>query len=68
MLVVTPDAEVAELARERAAQASCARRRGQGHSAAAIAGFAYAQSHGAARALTLPADVPLVTAGRAARA
>ena len=35
---------------------------GQGHSAAAIAGLTYAQSHGAVRALTLPADAPLVTA------
>jgi 2-phospho-L-lactate guanylyltransferase len=33
-----------------------------GHSAAAIAGFAEARANGAARALTLPADAPLVTA------
>ena len=44
------------------AQGFCARQSGQGHSAAAIVGFAYAQSRGAVRALTLPADAPLVTA------
>ncbi len=61
LLVVTPDAEAAELAAN--AGASVMREAsGQGHSAAAIAGFTYAQSHGAVRALTLPADAPLVTA------
>ena len=61
VLVVTPDAEVAEFAAN--AGASVLREAaGQGHSAAAIAGFTYAQSHGAVRALTLPADAPLVTA------
>ena len=61
VLVITPDAEVAE----RAANAGAGVLReasSQGHSAAAIAGFAYAQSHGAVRALTLPADAPCVTA------
>lgn len=61
VLVVTPDASVAEFATNAGArvlrEASC-----QGHSAAAIAGFSYAQSRGAVRALTLPADAPLVTA------
>jgi 2-phospho-L-lactate/phosphoenolpyruvate guanylyltransferase len=61
VLVVTPDTEAAELAAN--AGASVLREAsGQGHSAAAIAGFTYAQSHGAVRALTLPADAPLVTA------
>ena len=61
VLVVTPDAEAAELAAS--AGASVLREAcGQGHSAAAVAGFIYAQAHGAVRALTLPADAPLVTA------
>ncbi len=61
VLVVTPDAEVAELASNAGAKV-LREASSQGHSAAAIAGFAYAQSHGAVRALTLPADAPLVTA------
>jgi len=61
VLVVTPDATVAALAAN--AGAGVLREASdQGHSAAAIAGFTYAQSHGAVRALTLPADAPLVTA------
>jgi 2-phospho-L-lactate/phosphoenolpyruvate guanylyltransferase len=61
VLVVTPDADVAELAAN--AGASVLRESSsQGHSAAAIAGFAYARSQGAVRALTLPADAPLVSA------
>lgn len=61
VLVVTPDAEVAELAANAGARV-LREASSQGHSAAAIAGFAYAQSQGAVRALTLPADAPLVTA------
>jgi len=60
-LVVTPDAEVAELAANAGARV-LREASSQGHSAAAIAGFAYAQSRGAVRVLTLPADAPLVTA------
>lgn len=61
VLVVTPDAEVAERAADAGARV-LREASGQGHSAAAIAGFAYAQAQGAIRALTLPADAPLVTA------
>jgi 2-phospho-L-lactate/phosphoenolpyruvate guanylyltransferase len=66
VVVVTPDAEVAELA------ASCGARvlreaRAQGHSAAAMAGFVHAAFHGAERALTLPADAPCVTPAEVAR-
>lgn len=61
VLVVTPDAEVAELASDAGAKV-LREASSQGHSTAAIAGFSYAQSHGAVRALTLPADAPLVTA------
>jgi 2-phospho-L-lactate/phosphoenolpyruvate guanylyltransferase len=61
VLVVTPDAEVAEFAANAGARV-LREASGHGHSAAAIAGFTYAQSHGAVRALTLPADAPLVTA------
>jgi 2-phospho-L-lactate guanylyltransferase len=61
VLVVTPDAEAADLA-AKAGAGVLREASGQGHSAAAIAGFTYAQSHGAVRALTLPADAPLVTA------
>jgi 2-phospho-L-lactate guanylyltransferase len=60
VLVVTPDATVAELAERRGALI-LREPRGRGHSAAALAGFAEARAHGAAQALTLPADVPLVT-------
>jgi 2-phospho-L-lactate guanylyltransferase len=66
VVVVTPDAEVAALA------ATCGARvlreaRAQGHSAAATAGFAHAAVHGAAQALTLPADAPLVTPAEVTR-
>ena len=66
VLVVTPDAEVAELAANAGAKV-LREASSQGHSAAAIAGFAYAQSHGAVRALTLPADAPFCDRRRAAR-
>lgn len=61
VLVVTPDASMAEFAANAGARV-LREASGQGHSAAAIAGFTYAQAHGAVRALTLPADSPLVTA------
>lgn len=61
VLVVTPDASVAELAANAGVRV-LHEASSRGHSAAAAAGFAYAQSHGAVRALTLPADAPLVTA------
>jgi 2-phospho-L-lactate guanylyltransferase len=51
---------VAELAERRGALI-LREPRGRGHSAAALAGFAEARANGAAQALTLPADVPLVT-------
>jgi 2-phospho-L-lactate/phosphoenolpyruvate guanylyltransferase len=60
VLVVTPDAQVAELA-ERSGARVLREARGQGHSAAAMAGFAHARTHGAPQALTLPADAPCVT-------
>jgi 2-phospho-L-lactate/phosphoenolpyruvate guanylyltransferase len=66
VVVVTPDAQAADHA------AGCGARvlregRAQGHSAAARAGFAHAAVHGAERALTVPADAPLVTPAEVAR-
>jgi 2-phospho-L-lactate guanylyltransferase len=66
VVVVTPDAEVAAIAE------SCGARvlleaTAQGHSAAVMTGFAHAGAHGAALALTLPADAPLVTPAEVAR-
>jgi 2-phospho-L-lactate/phosphoenolpyruvate guanylyltransferase len=66
VVVVTPDAEVAALAESRGARV-LREATAQGHSAAATAGFAYAVAHGAKRALTLPADAPLVTPAEVAR-
>jgi 2-phospho-L-lactate/phosphoenolpyruvate guanylyltransferase len=60
IVVVTPDAEVAELAENHGARVLREVWAG-GHSAAAMAGLAHAADHGAQRALTLPADAPLVT-------
>jgi 2-phospho-L-lactate/phosphoenolpyruvate guanylyltransferase len=60
VLVVTPDAEAAEIA-QRCGARVLAQERDQGHSAAAMAGFTHALAHGAATALTLPADAPCVT-------
>lgn len=62
VLVVTPDAAVAELAQANGAQV-LRERRAQGLNAAVRAGLARAAAAGAARALVLPADVPLVTPG-----
>lgn len=60
VLVVTPDALVAQIA-ERAGAMVLREASALGHSAAAIAGFAHARSQGAHRALQLPADAPFVT-------
>lgn len=62
VLVVTPDPHVAEVAEDYGARV-LRESESRGHSAAAIAGFAEARAYGAARALTLPADAPLVTPG-----
>jgi 2-phospho-L-lactate/phosphoenolpyruvate guanylyltransferase len=66
VIVVTPDAGVAELA-ERCGAHVLRERRAQGHSAAAMTGLAHAAAHGAQRGLTLPADAPLVTPAEVAR-
>lgn len=60
VLVVTPDAEAADLARARGARVLL-EQRARGHSAAAMAGFAHARVNGAAQAVALPADAPCVT-------
>ena len=61
VLVVTPDTHAAEVAEDFGARV-LHETESRGHSAAAISGFAEARANGAARALTLPADAPLVTA------
>jgi 2-phospho-L-lactate guanylyltransferase len=66
VVVVTPDAQVAALAE------TCGARvlrevQTEGHSAAAMAGLVHAAAHGAQRALTVPADAPLVTPAEVAR-
>ena len=61
VLVVTPDPLVREIAQSHGARV-LREDRITGHSAATIAGFAEARANGATRALTLPADAPLVTA------
>jgi 2-phospho-L-lactate guanylyltransferase len=60
ILVVTPDAQAARLAQSSGARV-LREERAQGHSAAAMAGFAHARAKGALQALTLPADAPGVT-------
>jgi 2-phospho-L-lactate/phosphoenolpyruvate guanylyltransferase len=60
VLVVTPDAEVVDLAQRRGARVLL-EERSRGHSAAAMAGFAHARANGATQAVTLPADAPCVT-------
>jgi 2-phospho-L-lactate/phosphoenolpyruvate guanylyltransferase len=62
IVIVSPDPHVARIA-EREGLLLLREARSAGHSAAVAAGLAFAKSHGATRALTLPADVPLVTAG-----
>jgi 2-phospho-L-lactate guanylyltransferase len=60
VLVVTPDPHAVEVAEDFGARVLC-ETESRGHSAAAISGFAEARANGAVRALTLPADAPLVT-------
>jgi 2-phospho-L-lactate guanylyltransferase len=60
VLVVTPDAHAAELARACGARV-LTEERALGHSAAASAGFTHAAAQGAAQALTVPADAPCMT-------
>ena len=60
VLVVTPDAEVADIAARNGA-AVLREDEGRGHTSAAATGFTYAMTQGAVRALTIPADIPLVT-------
>src|SRR5262245_53826632 len=60
VLVVTPDAQVAQVARQLGALV-LREERARGHSAAAAAGFACALAGGATQALTVPADTPCVT-------
>ncbi len=62
VVVVTPDAHVAELARSRGA--TIVPEPGARELNAAIeSGIAYVRSRGAAQALVLPADIPLATSG-----
>jgi 2-phospho-L-lactate/phosphoenolpyruvate guanylyltransferase len=65
ILVVTPDPSVARLAEASGAQV-LRERRTRGLNAAVRAGLAQACAAGASRALVLPADVPLITAGELA--
>ena len=60
VLVVTPDAQAAEVALACGALV-LREERAQGHTEAAMAGLRYARSHGAAVGVTLPADAPCVT-------
>ena len=60
VLVVTPDAQVAEIARK-AGASLLGESRAAGLNAAVSAGLALAQERGATDALVLPADVPMVT-------
>jgi 2-phospho-L-lactate guanylyltransferase len=60
VLVVTPDAYVAQIAAGFGAGVLKETER-RGHSAAVIAGFAEALAEGASHAVTLPADAPLIT-------
>jgi 2-phospho-L-lactate guanylyltransferase len=62
IVVVTPDAAVAELAQANGAEV-LRERRAHGLNRAVRAGLARAAAAGAERALVLPADVPLVTPG-----
>jgi 2-phospho-L-lactate/phosphoenolpyruvate guanylyltransferase len=61
VLVVTPDGQVADVARA-AGAAVLPEPRAAGLNAAVKAGLAYVREHGATEALVLPADVPLATA------
>jgi 2-phospho-L-lactate guanylyltransferase len=61
IMVISPDPDVAAIA-EREGLLIVREARSTGHSAAVAAGLALAKSRGATRVLTLPADVPLVSA------
>ena len=61
VLVVTPDAHIAEIARQSGATV-LSEPRAAGLNAAVKAGLAYAQKHGATAAIVLPGDAPLATA------
>ena len=60
LLVVTPDARVAEIARAAGANI-LSEARSTGLNPAVKSGLAYARAHGATNALVLPGDVPLST-------
>jgi 2-phospho-L-lactate guanylyltransferase len=66
VLVVTPDAVVAEVAREAGAFV-LAEPRAAGLNAAVTAGLDYASAQGASAAVVLPGDVPLATAAEIRR-
>jgi 2-phospho-L-lactate guanylyltransferase len=66
VLVVSPDLRVAELAAAKGAMV-LAEERIEGLNAAVRKGLREARARGAARALVLPGDVPLATAGEIAR-
>jgi 2-phospho-L-lactate guanylyltransferase len=66
VLVVTPDARVAEMAREAGAFV-LAEPSVSGLNAAVTAGLDYASAQGASAAVVLPADVPLATAAEIGR-
>jgi 2-phospho-L-lactate guanylyltransferase len=66
VLVVTPDAHVAEIARQSGASVLSEARAG-GLNAAVKAGLAFAREHGATAALILPGDVPFATADEVRR-
>jgi coenzyme F420-0:L-glutamate ligase/coenzyme F420-1:gamma-L-glutamate ligase len=62
ILVVTPDAEVAEVAERRGARV-LREPAGEGHTAAVARGVAACRELGAAVMLTVPGDLPCLTAG-----
>jgi len=61
ILVVTPDAQVAEIA-ESSGALVLREERARGHTVAATAGLDYARARGAEVAFTVPADAPCTTA------
>jgi 2-phospho-L-lactate/phosphoenolpyruvate guanylyltransferase len=66
IVIVSPDPHVAQIV-ERQGVLLLREERCTGHSAAVVAGLAFAKARGATRAVTLPADVPLVSAGEIGR-
>jgi len=65
VVVVTPDGRVADVARRRGADI-VRETRARGLNAAVRTGLTHGRAHGAARALVLPADVPLATSAELA--